>query len=98
MIACTAVKPKAKKQPTCDCRAYHFRHRLGGGACFGKHHGPFCGKCGEPAEPERADFGIGHYEAWGRSGIHRDEAIVSRCCEAELFEDASLTEPYHHDE
>lgn len=86
------------KTPTvCTCKHYSFPHRIGGGQCIGKQHGPFCGDCGEPAEATRADFGYGVTEYWGSVSTHRDVRTVSRCCEAELFEDASLTEPYQPD-
>lgn len=79
----------------CTCRSYGFPHRLGGGRCFGKEPGTFCGACGEPAVPVRRDFGFGAYECHGSTGVHRDIRTVSECCEAELFDDASLKSEYH---
>lgn len=82
----------------CTCKAYAFPHRAKGGSCHAKQSGPFCGECGEPAEATTDDFGIGTTEFWGHVSTHRDIQTVSRCCEADLFEDASLTIPYHNDE
>lgn len=87
-----------RTQETCTCKAYHFPHRSKSGHCHAKRHGPYCGECGEPAEPIRADFGYGALEAWGQRFTHTDVRTVSRCCEADLFDDASLTEPYPHEE
>lgn len=93
--AVAAARPAPKrKAETCTCKAYGFIHRKGGGKCLGKHHGPFCGACGEPADPKQEDFGYGVTEFWGRVSNHRDVRTVSRCCEAELYEDASLTIEY----
>lgn len=79
---------------TCRCKAYPFPHREKGGKCHARDHGPYCGHCGEPAEPVPIDFGIGHYEAWGAAGCDRNVQTVSRCCEATLYSDASLTIEY----
>lgn len=81
-------------QETCRCRAYAFPHREASGKCFAKEHGPYCGHCGEAAEPVQRDFGIGAYEAWGATGFDRNVQTVSRCCEATLYSDASLTIEY----
>jgi hypothetical protein len=79
-----------REQTNCTCKGYSFIHRSGGGKCLGKEGGPFCGSCGEPASPKSMDFGIGHYEYCGATGVHSDVQVVSSCCEADLFEDASL--------
>lgn len=69
----------------CRCGAYSFPHREGAGKC---HVGlaPVCKQCGEICDPARVDVGIGPYEYWGRHGVDRRMATVSKCCEAEVIE------------
>lgn len=86
-----------RTQDTCTCKSYGFPHRLASGKCHGAQSGPFCGDCGESAEPKSVDFGYGVTEYWGSVSTHRDVQIVSTCCEADLFEDASLTVNYEHE-
>lgn len=70
----------------CRCRAYSWPHRRGGGLCFALEPPPFCGDCGRPTEArsERTDTPGGKWE-W---------ADYSACCEAELFADAELKQPF----
>ena len=87
-----------RKQENCTCKGYSFVHRLASGKCIARGtHGPYCGHCGEPASPRRVDFGYGVTEFWGHVSNHRDVQIVSDCCEAPLWEDASLTVEYQPD-
>lgn len=88
----TLMKRTARE--VCTCKGYAFPHRLAGGACLGKQHGPFCGECGEPTEAVTRDFGYGALEAWGQRFTHTDLQTVSRCCDADLYADASLTTEY----
>lgn len=95
VAAAVGARPAAQRKPEpCTCKAYSFPHRYAGGKCLSKHHGPFCGDCGQPAEAKREDFGYGALEAWGQRFTHRDVRTVSRCCEADLYENASLTIEY----
>lgn len=43
-----------------------------------------CKACRKETEAVVEDFGIGSFEFWGTSGFHRDEAVVSACCGAEV--------------
>jgi hypothetical protein len=83
-----------RAKAVCTCSAYSFPHRATSGACHDDGSGCFCGSCGQPAEAVARDFGYGPLEAWGHCFTHRDERTVSRCCEADLFADASLNQPY----
>jgi len=85
---------RVRTQETCTCKSYAFPHRIKSGACAAKQPGPYCGECGQPAEAKREDFGYGVTEFWGSVSNHRDVQTVSCCCEAPVFRDASLTEPY----
>jgi hypothetical protein len=70
----------------CRCRAYNWPHRAGGGLCFAFDAGPFCGDCGKPTEvrSERMDTPNGRWEWTDRSS----------CCEAELYDDPELKQPF----
>jgi len=61
----------------------------------------YCGECKQPTEAVVVDFGIGPYEHFGHCGVHKDERLVSRCCEADCFEDEECkfeyTECEHED-
>ena len=85
---------RARTQETCTCKSYAFPHRVKSGACLAKQRGPYCGECGQPGEAKQEDFGYGLTEAWGHVTNHSDVQTVSRCCEAPMFLDASLNEPY----
>lgn len=85
-----------RAQTTCTCKGYRFPHRATSGKCVDDGGGAFCGACGDPCRVTTVDFGIGDYEYCGARGVHRDLREVSACCEAEVFEDASLTEPLTH--
>lgn len=74
---------KFRKDRTCNCPAYKFPHRFGGGACSGAQE--ICMSCGDECREARVDFGIGPYEYWGDRGVHHDYANVSDCCEAEVY-------------
>lgn len=41
-----------------------------------------CESCGQPADCEEVDFGIGAYEYWGAPGVDVNIQLVSTCCEA----------------
>ena len=72
----------------CRCNAYKFPHRLGSGKCSNTStYGPFCSACGNSCTPTMVDFGIGHYEYWGATGVHRDIQEVSDCCESGVVTD-----------
>ena len=43
-----------------------------------------CEACGQPAETEEIDYGVGSYEFWGQLGTHTDWQEVTICCEAML--------------
>ena len=47
-----------------------------------------CTECGEPCEGTKADFGIGPYEYWGAMCVDTNIQFVSKCCEAEMRDDA----------
>lgn len=83
-----------REQVTCRCSGYSFPHREGSKQCHAKYPGPYCSACSGAAEPVQRDFGIGHYEHHGTCGIDRNIKTVSDCCEATLYEDASLTIEY----
>ena len=73
-----------RKHPhPCYCPAYAFPHRFGGGKCSGST--TICSDCGADCNEKSVDFGIGAYEAYGRSGIDRQIATVSDCCENQIF-------------
>jgi hypothetical protein len=78
----------------CTCRAYAFPHRPHSGSCFDAGAGPYCGDCNEPCGTTSVDYGIGAYEYGSIRAVHRDVRTVSSCCEAPVFHDASLTDPY----
>jgi len=78
----------------CTCKSYAFPHRPKSGRCMAGAGSLFCGACGDPCEANEVDQGIGAYEAWGRCGVDTCMATVSDCCEADVFENASLTIPY----
>lgn len=87
----------------CNCSAYRFPHRAGGGTCearpltrwdswrraFVAEPQPLCAHCGRPTDAVTVDFGIGPYEAWGVRGWHRDVHTVSECCEASLVDNTN---------
>lgn len=66
----------------CHCSSYRFPHRMGGGKCEAHHGQPLCEDCGQPTEIIAVDYGIGAYEYWGVTGVHRDVKSVSACCES----------------
>jgi len=75
----------------CLCKSYAFPHRPKSGRCMAVDHGPFCGACGKACDTREVDQGIGAYEAWGYRGVDRRMTTVSHCCEAAVYQDASLT-------
>ena len=78
----------------CRCSAYRFPHREGGGKCFAAVDGPYCGACNAACVPTLEDYGYGETEFWGSVSVHRDVQVVSDCCEAAVYEDASLSIPF----
>lgn len=83
-----------QRKAPCTCKAYAFPHREHSGKCYAGQLGPYCGDCGHPTEAARIDFGHGRTEYWGSVSNHSDIQTVSTCCEALVFDDASLTVPY----
>jgi hypothetical protein len=81
--------PKSSQpDQVCRCNAYKFPHRLGSGKCSNTStYGPFCSACGNSCTPIMVDFGIGYYEYWGATGVHRDIQEVSDCCESGVVTD-----------
>ncbi len=54
----------------------------------------YCTACDQECRAEEVDLGVGAYEYWGATGVHRDIHVLSDCCEADLSEvPPSLTEP-----
>lgn len=78
----------------CTCKSYGFPHRPESGRCLSGAGSLFCGECGDPCETREVNQGIGPYEYWGYCGFDRRMATVSHCCEADVYEDASLTIEY----
>jgi len=70
-----------RKENTCNCPAYPFPHREGGGACGGED-ATYCEDCGEQCDVIKVDEGIGWTEAWGVRSCHHDYQWVSDCCHA----------------
>jgi hypothetical protein len=56
---------------------------------------PYCGECKEHCEPKIVDFGIGSYEFWGQKCHDQQKALVSDCCETEMFDNKLCTRPYY---
>ena len=54
----------------------------------------YCGACGKECTPMKVDGGIGHYEYWGQKSFDSRPYVGSDCCDADVFTDAALTEPY----
>jgi len=46
---------------------------------------PICSGCGQPADVQDMDFGVGSYEYWGSTGVHTDWQTVSCCCEKPMM-------------
>lgn len=84
-----------KRHPhTCHCTSYPFPHRMGSGKCEAHPSDRLCSECGQPAEAETVDFGIGAYEFWGMRGVHRDVQTVSVCCGAGFMDNDAITGRY----
>lgn len=77
------------ERTVCNCRAYSFPHHEGKGACLAQFEGPFCGECGQPTEPRFVKL-----EPWEDVNNYEREGVISKCCDAQLFDDASLTKEY----
>lgn len=45
-----------------------------------------CGQCFERCAQKTIDAGIGGYEYWGFIGNDRNNIVVSRCCEAPVYD------------
>ena len=70
----------------CNCTAYPFPHRPGGGKCqASKDAHLMCEDCRGSCEGTYVDFGIGSYEFWGAKEVDRQVHWVSECCEATVF-------------
>ena len=70
----------------CNCPAYPFPHRPGGGKCQAPKEGQLvCEDCHGACEGTYVDFGIGTYEFWGAKGVDRQVAWASECCEATVL-------------
>ena len=46
----------------------------------------YCEECREECQETVQDFGIGSYEYWGAPGVDVQLAVVSVCCEADVFD------------
>lgn len=59
----------------------------------------YCEDCKRRCKPGVMDFGIGHYEYWGATGVDVQLALVSNCCEGSVFDNpACAGHPVsHHD-
>lgn len=51
----------------------------------------YCEHCGQETTTKVIDEGVGVTEFHGRRAKHVDLAVVSECCEAQLFHDLALT-------
>ena len=57
----------------------------------------YCGECKQECVVITVDYGIGSYEFWGARGCDTQLALVSNCCEADVFTDEACTIPYEPD-
>jgi hypothetical protein len=85
---------KIRFEDTCECAAYPFPHRLGGGACEGDLAEAFCSACRLPCKPLYVDEGIGPYEYWGAKECQTIMAWVSDCCHEHMFEDSLFSQDF----
>lgn len=70
----------------CNCSAYPFPHRPGGGACNVEFlTDPVCSNCFHNCGVVVEDQGIGPYEFWGSKGVHHEYVAVSSCCKEEVI-------------
>jgi hypothetical protein len=44
----------------------------------------YCSECGQECDGILIEDGIGPYECFGATGVHRSRRWVSPCCEAEI--------------
>lgn len=63
----------------CNCVAYKYPHRKGGGTCLANEFGPFCSECGLPCDA--------HLVKGDNPGSF---AVVSSCHGGDCFSDAEL--------
>jgi hypothetical protein len=75
------MKPEER---TCECPAYKFPHREGGGFC---HVGiePVCAACGRVCQPIDIDVGIGPVEYFGARSFDREIVEASDCCGSDIL-------------
>jgi hypothetical protein len=82
----------------CECKAYPFPHREGGGKCLPNEHGAYCASCGLACMPRYVDNGIGPTEFWGAKSWHHDWEWESDCCECNVYSNSTLTVDYEPEE
>lgn len=81
----------------CYCSSYVFPHRPGSGKCevsreVARHRTgvvvrqceSLCQLCGQPADVETVDEGIGYYEFWGACGNDVRLVEATTCCRSNL--------------
>lgn len=71
----------------CNCPAYKFPHRAGGGKCLVGTGVNVCSECGNECDVVTVDEGVGSFDFWGEKGIDEKLVEVSSCCEAEVIRD-----------
>lgn len=59
---------------------------------------PYCEHCKKSCFTYVEDAGIGSYEYWGAIYHDHHYALLSRCCDAEVFQDPTLQTPYTYTE
>lgn len=79
----------------CNCKAYKFPHRFGGGECKAVQDEPICSECLEPCQPVQCDDGIGWNEFWGSVAFDSRPYIGSSCCSAECLDPETGKEWIH---
>lgn len=55
---------------------------------------PYCAECRQECRAVVMDFGAGKLDVGGRTVYDSRKALVSDCCESELFEDEELSRPF----
>lgn len=50
----------------------------------------YCEDCQQRCSPGVRDYGIGHYEYWGATGVDVQLALVSDCCEQSVYDNPAL--------
>jgi hypothetical protein len=55
---------------------------------------PYCGECQQECRAVVRDFGAGKLDIGGRTVYDSQKALVSDCCDADLFEDEELSQAF----